>query len=296
MVYTVTVNPSVDYIMHIDKLNEGAVNRSSSEEVYIGGKGINVSFVLKEFSIESVVLGFCAGFTGNYIKGKLAENGIHEELIDLKDGNSRINVKIKGTDETEINGQGPDISGEAVERLYTKLERIQNGDFLILSGSVPKTMNKDIYLKILKKVKGRNVRTVVDASGELLLKTLEERPFLIKPNIYELADLFSVNIDSAETAAFYAGKLVERGAQNVIVSMGGSGAVLVNKDHSIYRDARKGKVVNSTGAGDSMVAGFIGSFIKNADIEKAFVTAVETGTIAAFSAGLPEKKQLSNLL
>lgn len=296
MVYTVTINPSVDYIMHIGALEEGMVNRSASEELYIGGKGINVSFVLKEFGIESVALGFCAGFTGDYIRGKLLENGIKEEMITLKNGNSRINVKLKGQDETEINGQGPDISEESMEELYKTLDKIEDGDYLVLSGSIPKTLPDDIYVNILKRVKGKNIRTVVDAQGQLLLKTLEEKPFLIKPNIYELAGLFSVNINSADAAALYAGKLVERGAQNVIVSMGGNGAVFVNKDHNIYRNAKKGQTVNSTGAGDSMVAGFIGSYIKNNDFEKAFITAVETGTVAAFSAGLPRRDQLLELL
>ncbi len=296
MVYTVTVNPSVDYIMHVGTLEEGMVNRSSSEELYIGGKGINVSFVLKEFGIDSVALGFCAGFTGDYIKEKLLEYGIKEEMITLKNGNTRINVKLKGQAETEINGQGPDISTESLEELYKILDKMKDGDYLVLSGSIPKTLSDDTYSNILKKINGKNIKTVVDASGQLLLKTLDENPFLIKPNIYELADLFSVNINSADAAALYAGKLVERGAQNVIVSMGGNGAVFVNKDHNIYRNAKKGKVVNSTGAGDSMVAGFIGSYIRNGDFEKAFETAVETGTIAAFSAGLPCKEQLSDLI
>ncbi len=296
MVYTVTINPSVDYVMHIDGLNEGAVNRSSSEKIYIGGKGINVSFVLKEFGIESVALGFCAGFTGDYIKSILSENGIKEELIKLNSGYSRINIKLKGNAETEINGQGPEISEKSLDELYNKLDRIQDGDYLILSGSVPKTLSDDIYPELLRKIKGKNVRTVVDASGKLLLNSLDERPFLIKPNIYELADLFSVNITSADAAALYAGKLVERGAQNVIVSMGENGAVLVSKDQNLYQKARKGKVINSTGAGDSMVAGFIGSYIKHQNIEKAFVTAVETGTVAAFSAGLPLKEQLVDLI
>lgn len=296
MVYTVTINPSVDYIMHIDELKEGIVNRSSSEELYIGGKGINVSFVLKEFGIESSALGFCSGFTGAYIKDKLSENGIKEEMINLKTGNSRINVKLKGQSETEINGQGPDISSESMEELYKILEKINDGDFLVLSGSIPKTLSDDVYVNILKKIKGKNVKTVVDATGQLLLKTLDEKPFLIKPNIYELADLFSVNINSPDAAALYAGKLIERGAQNVIVSMGENGAVFVNKDHNIYRNARKGKTVNSTGAGDSMVAGFIAGYINNMDFEKAFITAVETGTIASFSAGLPKKEQLLDLI
>ena len=258
MIYTVTFNPAVDYVMHIDELRAGATNRSASEEIYFGGKGINVSAVLNELGIKSRALGFTAGFTGAAIEQGLRDMGIDSDFIRLEKGCSRINVKLKSGTETEINGQGPDIDSASVDRLLWKLNELTTGDTVVLAGSVPKTLPADIYERILGMLDGRGVRAAVDASGKLLLNVLKYRPFLIKPNKDELAELFGVDISGIDDVERYAEKLKEMGALNVLVSMAGDGALLVDADGVTHRcGVFRGTVRNSVGAGDSMVAGFL---------------------------------------
>ena len=219
MVYTVTFNPAVDYIVHTKQLIAGATNRSDSEEIYFGGKGINVSIVLSELGVKSKALGFVAGFTGEAIENGVAEKGIDADFVHLNEGFSRINVKIKSSEETELNGQGPKITDEAIRELYAKLDEIQDGDTLVLAGSIPSSLPADIYERILERLSGKKIRAVVDATKDLLLNVLKYRPFLIKPNNFELGEIFGVEMKSAEDIVKYAGKLKEMGAQNVLVSM-----------------------------------------------------------------------------
>ena len=258
MIYTVTFNPAIDYIVHTGTMQVGQVNRSQGEELYFGGKGINVSFVLHELGLPSKALGFVAGFTGAAIEAGIQEQGIATDFVHLDSGFSRINVKIKSGEETELNGQGPNISEAAVAELFEKLNQLQDGDILILAGSIPNTMPADSYEKILAHLSDKNIKVVVDATKDLLLKVLPYHPFLIKPNNHELGELFGVTLHSIEEIATYAKKLQEMGAQNVLISMAGDGALLIDetgKQHVC--GVCKGTVKNSVGAGDSMVAGFV---------------------------------------
>ena len=223
MVYTVTFNPAIDYVVRMDKMAPGSVNRTKSEQIYYGGKGINVSVVLKELGIPSKALGFVAGFTGEAIENGLGAMGIETDFVKLAEGNSRINVKIKAGEETEINGQGPDISDKAAEELFEKLERLEGGDILVLAGSIPASLPSDIYERILERLQGRNIKAVVDATGELLMRVLKYEPFLVKPNSLELGEMFGVTVESDEQIETYANKLRELGARNVLVSMAGDG-------------------------------------------------------------------------
>ena len=255
MIYTVTFNPAIDYIVHTGTMQVGQVNRSQGEELYFGGKGINVSFVLHELGLPSKALGFVAGFTGAAIEAGIQEQGIATDFVHLDSGFSRINVKIKSGEETELNGQGPNISEAAVAELFEKLNQLQDGDILILAGSIPNTMPADSYEKILAHLSDKNIKVVVDATKDLLLKVLPYHPFLIKPNNHELGELFGVTLHSIEEIATYAKKLQEMGAQNVLISMAGDGALLIDetgKQHVC--GVCKGTVKNSVGAGDSMVA------------------------------------------
>ena len=276
MVYTVTFNPAVDYIVHTKQLIAGATNRSDSEEIYFGGKGINVSIVLSELGVKSKALGFVAGFTGEAIENGVAEKGIDADFVHLNEGFSRINVKIKSGEETELNGQGPKITDEAIRELYAKLDEIQDGDTLVLAGSIPSSLPADIYERILERLSGKKIRAVVDATKDLLLNVLKYRPFLIKPNNFELGEIFGVEMKSTEDIVKYAGKLKEMGAQNVLVSMAG-------------------KVKNSVGAGDSMVAGFVAGCEKG-DYEYALKLGTASGGATAFSEGLAEKDRIYELL
>lgn len=296
MVYTVTFNPAVDYIVHTKQLIAGATNRSDSEEIYFGGKGINVSIVLSELGVKSKALGFVAGFTGEAIEKGVAEKGIDADFVHLNEGFSRINVKIKSGEETELNGQGPKITDEAIRELYAKLDEIQDGDTLVLAGSIPSSLPADIYERILERLSGKKIRAVVDATKDLLLNVLKYRPFLIKPNNFELGEIFGVEMKSTEDIVKYAGKLKEMGAQNVLVSMAGDGAVLLDengKTHvcGVCRD----KVKNSVGAGDSMVAGFVAGCEKG-DYEYALKLGTASGGATAFSEGLAEKDRIYELL
>ena len=296
MVYTVTFNPAVDYIVHTKQLIAGATNRSDSEEIYFGGKGINVSIVLSELGVKSKALGFVAGFTGEAIEKGVAEKGIDADFVHLNEGFSRINVKIKSGEETELNGQGPKITDEAIRELYAKLDEIQDGDTLVLAGSIPSSLPADIYERILERLSGKKIRAVVDATKDLLLNVLKYRPFLIKPNNFELGEIFGVEMKSTEDIVKYAGKLKEMGAQNVLVSMAGDGAVLldeIGKTHVC--GVCRGKVKNSVGAGDSMVAGFVAGCEKG-DYEYALKLGTASGGATAFSEGLAEKDRIYELL
>lgn len=258
MVYTVTFNPAVDYCIHMDDVKAGEVNRSRGEEIYFGGKGINVSVVLKELGIRSRALGFVAGFTGCAIEQGLRDNGIETDFVHLEQGFSRINVKIKASEETDLNGQGPEIPAGKLDELFAMLDEIKDGDTIILSGSIPPSLPADTYEEILGRLEGRRVKAVVDATGELLLNVLKYRPFLVKPNDFELGELFGIMPDTTERIVEYACKLKGMGAVNVLVSRAGEGAVLVDERGEVHVcGACSGTVRNSVGAGDSMVAGFV---------------------------------------
>lgn len=258
MIYTVTFNPAVDYCIRMEDVRLGEVNRAKGEEIYFGGKGINVSVVLKELGVRSRALGFVAGFTGHAIEQGLQGNGIETDFVHLEQGFSRINVKIKGSAETDLNGRGPEIPTEKLNELLTMLDEIKDGDTLILSGSIPPSLPADIYEKILGRLEDRRVRAVVDATGELLLNVLKYKPFLVKPNDFELGEIFGVKPDTTEKIVEYARRLKCRGAVNVLVSRAGEGAVLVDERGEVHVcEACRGTVRNSVGAGDSMVAGFV---------------------------------------
>ncbi len=296
MIYTVTFNPAIDYVIHIDQLQVGYVNRSQSEEVYFGGKGINVSMVLSELGIKSKALGFVAGFTGNAVERGVQDKGVETDFIHLSDGFSRINVKIKSAKETELNGQGPKISGEAIELLYEKLDELKDGDTLVLAGSIPNTLPADIYEKILAGLSGKKIKAVVDATNQLLMNVLKYKPFLVKPNNFELGEMFGVELKTTDEIIEYAKKLKDMGAVNVLISMAGDGAVLVDEYGNVHAcEACKGRVVNSVGAGDSMVAGFIAG-AESGDYEYALKLGTAAGGATAFSKGLAEKEEIQKLL
>lgn len=296
MIYTITFNPAIDYIVHTGTMQVGQVNRSQGEELYFGGKGINVSFVLHELGLPSKALGFVAGFTGAAIEAGIQEQGIATDFVHLDSGFSRINVKIKSGEETELNGQGPNISEAAVAELFEKLNQLQDGDVLILAGSIPNTMPADSYEKILAHLSDKKIKVVVDATKDLLLKVLPYHPFLIKPNNHELGELFGVTLHSIEEIATYAKKLQEMGAQNVLISMAGDGALLIDetgKQHVC--GVCKGTVKNSVGAGDSMVAGFVAGSM-HGDYEAALKLGTAAGGATAFSEGLAQRAEIERLL
>lgn len=296
MVYTVTFNPAIDYVIHIGKIIQGATNRSDEEEMYFGGKGINVSIVLKELGIQSKALGFVAGFTGEAIEKGLADMGINTDFVRLKKGNSRINVKIKSEEETEINAQGPDIDENAVEELFHKLESLKDGDSLILAGSIPSSLPADIYEHIIEKIQGKNVRVAVDAEKNLLMNVLKYSPFLVKPNKHELSEMFEVEIETDEDVEKYARKLQKMGAVNVLISMAGEGAMLIDEYGKKHRcGVCRGIVRNSVGAGDSMVAGFMAGTI-NGDYEYALKLGTAAGGATAFSDGLATHDKIMELV
>lgn len=258
MIYTVTFNPAVDYCIHMEDVRVGEVNRAKGEEIYFGGKGINVSIVLKELGIRSRALGFVAGFTGCAIEQGLQASGIETDFVHLEQGFSRINVKIKGSAETDLNGRGPEIPAEKLNELFAMLDGIRDGDIIILSGSIPPSLPADTYEKVLGRLEGRRVRAVVDAAGELLLNALKYKPFLVKPNDLELGEIFGVRLDTTEKIVEYARRLKDMGAVNVLVSRAGEGAVLVDERNEVHVcGVCSGTVRNSVGAGDSMVAGFV---------------------------------------
>lgn len=298
MIYTVTFNPSLDYIVRMDSFATGEINRVNYEQVLAGGKGINVSIVLKNLGQNNTALGFLAGFTGEEIKRQLHEFGVSNDFVQLNQGFSRINVKAKAKNETEINGQGPDIDEAKLEELFTKLDQLQADDTLVLAGSIPKTLPDDIYQQIMARLNGKGIRIIVDAEKKLLLNVLQYHPFLIKPNNHELGDMFGVTLTTDAEIIEYAKKLQAKGAQNVLISMAGDGAILLTTDGTTYKcPAPKGKLVNSVGAGDSMVAGFITGFNESAgDFKTAFHMGVATGSASAFSDNLATRPEVEALL
>jgi len=297
MIYTVTFNPSLDYIVTLDSLTLGAVNRTREETIFCGGKGVNVSIVLKNLGHESKALGFVAGFTGHEIESRLTQMGCKSDFIALDAGLSRINVKIRAEKESEINGQGPCIDEKALAKLFQKLETLRAGDILVLAGSIPNTLPNDIYEKIMKSVDGKDIRIAVDATSALLLNVLKYKPFLIKPNHHELAEMFHTVLETDADILKYAAKLQEMGARNVLISMAGDGAILLAENGASYKSpVPKGKLVNSVGAGDSMVAGFLAGFLETGDFQRSFKMGVATGSASAFSASLATRPEVEALL
>lgn len=297
MIYTVTFNPSLDYIVSVPGFELGKTNRTESEQLLPGGKGINVSILLNHIGIESTALGFCAGFTGEEIKRQLQVQGIHTDFIQMENGCARINLKLQNVEGTEINGMGPAISEEKTKELLERLDVLKEGDVLVLAGSIPASMPDDMYRNIAARMEGKKILLAVDAIKDLLVNVLEYHPFVIKPNNHELGEIFGVKITEKEDVITYAKKMQEKGAGNVLVSMAGDGAVLVAEDGSIFQaEAPKGKVVNSVGAGDSMVAGFVTGYLKTGSYKEAFQMGVCTGSASAFSEELATEPEVLALL
>ena len=297
MIYTVTFNPALDYVVRMDALALGQVNRTVSEDVQLGGKGINVSWVLRELGHENVALGFVAGFTGKAIEDGLAAKGVATDFIHLPAGLTRINVKLKAGEETEINGKGPDISAEALEELFHKLDALGEGDVLVLAGSIPASMPSDVYESILARLEGKKVLCAVDATRDLLVNVLKYKPFLIKPNNHELGEIFGRVLNTDEEIRECAEKLQKQGARNVLVSMAGDGAMLLDENGGCHRlTAYKGKVKNSVGAGDSMVAGFLAGYLDTGDYAHALRVGSAAGSATAFSDVLATRPEIEALL
>lgn len=297
MIYTVTLNPSLDYVVTVAEFRPGAVNRAIEEKVFPGGKGINVSIVLSHFGLENIALGFSAGFTGRQIECEVRKTGCRADFITVRQGLSRINVKLRSRQETEINGQGPQIEQADFQKLIEKLEQLKPGDVLVLAGSIPGTMPDDTYEVLLKKLQGKNILVVVDATRDLLLKVLPYHPFFIKPNQHELGEIFGRELRKTDEIVFCARQLQKQGAQNVLVSMAGEGAVLVTQDGKTYLGtAPQGEVRNSVGAGDSMVAGFIAGYMESQSLLQAFRTGIAAGSASAFSEELAEREKAESLL
>ena len=299
MIYTVTFNPAIDYIAEVDNLKIDEINRATSERILAGGKGINVSIVLKNLGIESIALGFIAGFTGQEIKRKVEKFGIKTDFVYIPDRFSRINVKLQTNEarkiiaETAINGEGPKISEEEIDELMKKIEKIEKDDFIVISGSISRNMKDDIYEKICSKVKKKEAKIIVDTTGKRLVNVLKYKPFLIKPNKKELEEIFENNIYTDEEIILYAKKLQEMGAENVLISMDREGAILITKDKKVvYSKTPKGKLVNSVGSGDSMVAGFLTGFITYDDYEKALKMGIAAGSASAFSKNLATREEI----
>lgn len=297
MIYTVTFNPALDYVVFLDQLKLGDINRATRESIFYGGKGINVSTILNTLGMETTALGFVAGFTGKAIEEGLAAQGMHTDFIHLPEGNSRINVKVKHGDETEINGQGPVITQEAIDALFEKLQALGEDDILVLAGSIPNTLPEDIYERILAALSGKKIRTVVDATKDLLLNVLKYHPFLIKPNNRELGEMFGTVCETREDIEHYAGELQKMGARNVLISMAGDGAILITEDgETIQMGTPKGKVINSVGAGDSMVAGFVAGYLRTGSYEEALKNGTAAGSATAFSEGLASREMFEEML
>lgn len=297
VIYTVTFNPSLDYIVSVKDFRPGMTNRTSSELMLAGGKGINVSIVLGNLGIKSTALGFIAGFTGDEIVRRLHNSGINSEFIKINDGISRINIKLKSIDGTEINGQGPHIDSSHIEQLMNRLRRLESGDILVLAGSIPAGISDNIYKDIMDMLKDKGVQIVVDATSRLLTNVLEYKPFFIKPNQHELGDIFNVTLNTQEEVIPYALELKKMGAVNVCVSMGGKGAILVADDGNVYKaKSPDGILKNSVGAGDSLVAGFLSGWIEKKDYEYAFRKGVATGSASAFSERLATNGEVNGLI
>ena len=296
MIYTMTFNPALDYIIHVPGYREGTVNRTAAEKIMAGGKGVNVSVVLQNLGVPNTALGFIAGFTGGEIERVLKQLGCHTDFIRLPDGNSRINVKLKADRETEINGQGPSIPASAMAVLYQKLEMLKDGDCLILAGSIPSGLSDSVYCEIMERLSGRNLNIIIDAEKELLKNVLPYHPFLVKPNHHELGALFGKTLSGMEEIAEHACLVQEMGARNVLVSMAGEGGVLVTEEKkAFFSPAPQGKLVNSTGAGDSMVAGFLAGYLDGKNYEKAFRMGLCAGSASAFSENLATGDEVAAL-
>ena len=298
MIYTVTFNPAIDYVVRLgNPLQPGAVNRAAGEDCVLGGKGINVSGVLAQLGVESVALGFIAGETGAWLERGLTAQGLHTDFIWLENGMTRINVKIKAGQETELNGAGPNIPESAMQALETKLDALQKDDMLILAGSIPACLPQSTYERLLARLQGRGVRAVVDATQDLLLKVLPYKPFLIKPNNHELSEIVGHELTTDDEIVAAAAGLQAQGARNVLVSMAGDGALLLDENGAVHRiGCPKGKVVNSVGAGDSMVAGFVAGYLRTGNYRYALRLGTACGSATAFSVGLATKEKSNELL
>lgn len=295
MIYTCTLNPSVDYVVQVQEFQLGDLNRMSFDAKYPGGKGINVSRVLKRAGVESKALGFIGGFTGSFVEGVLREEGISANFIHVN-GDSRINIKLKTETETEINGQGPEITNDQFGQLVKQIEGLENSDILVLAGSIPSSLPSDLYIKLSKLAKNQGAKVVVDVSGKVLLDIVEQKPFFIKPNHHELGELFDTTIETPEEAIPYGQRLLELGAENVAISMAEKGALLVTKDAVYQASVPKGTVKNSVGAGDSLVAGFLAAWLQKSDIVEAFRTGVASGSATAFSLELCTQEDVLRLI
>lgn len=298
MIYTVTFNPAIDYVVRLDTpLQTGMVNRAAGEDCVLGGKGINVSGILAQLDCPSVALGFVAGETGAWLERGLAAQGLQTDFIHLASGMTRINVKIKAGQETELNGAGPAIPPQAMEALQQKLDALRPGDILVLAGSIPSSLPSDTYERVLKRLQGHGVRAVVDASGRLLANVLPYEPFLIKPNHHELAEIVGRALHGDEEIAAAAHELQEQGARNVLVSMAGDGALLLDETGAVHRiGTPKGTVINSVGAGDSMLAGFLAGYLQSGSYQDALRLGTACGSATAFSLGLASRKEIDLLL
>ena len=297
MIYTITFNPSLDYVIQVDHFKPGIINKTKFEEILPGGKGINVSIVLSNLGHESTALGFMAGFTGEEIEHRLESYGAKTDFIHVKKGLSRINVKMKSDEETEINGMGPQITDEDVEKLFKKLDTLKEGDVLVLSGSIPKCISPRIYEEILERLQDRGILFVVDATGQLLVNVLDYHPFLIKTNNHEIEEIFDVKLETEEDLVKYANKLQEMGARNVLISLAGDGSLLVDENGNTHRlGVCKGTVKNSVGAGDSMVAGFVAGYLNNGDYDEALALGTACGGATAFSYSLAKRDFIDECL
>ncbi|GGD07309.1 1-phosphofructokinase [Pontibacillus salipaludis] len=294
MIYTVTLNPSIDYIMHVDEFNEGDLNRANTTYYYPGGKGINVSRVLKRLDVSNTALGFIGGFTGQFIQNFLESEKVQHQFIDT-DQYTRINVKLKSSQESEINGPGPSITEEQQQQLLDQVNKLEQDDYLVVAGSIPKTIPANFYNEMAKRCAERGAHFIADTSGKALEELVGTPTFLLKPNHHELGELFDTTIDSPFKAITFAKQLVTKGATNVIVSMGGDGAILVNKDHAYYANVPKGEVKNSVGAGDSVVSGFIAGYVKTNNLTEAFANGVACGSATAFSDDLATRDFVEEL-
>ncbi len=297
MICTLTLNPSLDYIVTVNDFIVGATNRTSDDIILPGGKGINVSIVLQNLGYPNQAYGFLAGFTGKALESMLEEPGVNADFLWVKEGDTRINVKLRSKEETEINGRGPKIKEEDIQKLLAKLDGLTQGDTLIISGAIPSSLPQTLYRDIMEHLKGRGVRIVVDATRDLLLNVLEKHPFLIKPNQAEIEEMFNVKLNTIKDIEKYARILQDKGAINVLVSMGKDGALLVDEHHKVhFAKAPKGILKNSVGAGDSMVAGFMSGYFKNQNYDEAFKTGVCTGSASAFSDLLATKEEVEALM
>lgn len=297
MIYTVTFNPAIDYVVELVSFNIGEINRTTREYMNLGGKGVNVSRVLTNLEVPNVALGFVAGFTGDALRTGLERMGVKTDFISLKEGNTRINVNIKGVEETDINARGPEIPNSAIDELFKKLDNLQSGDTLVLAGSIPTSLPNDMYERIMERLYGKGIRFVVDATRDLLVKSLKYEPFLIKPNNHELGEIFGLELTTDNEIIYYARELKKQGAKNVLISMAGDGAILVDENDVAHKiGTPKGKVKNSVGAGDSMVAGFCAGYLEKGDYKYALRMGTAAGSASAFSESLATKQEVIDLL